>query len=64
MRPDHDLRRKVIRQWMLLPRSQRRTRAQAEEFAAKILAANTFGPGHNEPRLRVMGWLSSRMAKG
>jgi len=64
MRPDHDLRRKVIRQWMLLPRSQRRTMEQAEEFAAKVLAANTFGPGHIEPHLRVMGWLSSRIVKG
>lgn len=62
MRPDHDLRRKVIRQWMLLPRSKRTTE-EAETFVAKVLAANTLGPGRDDPHRRVMAWLASRTAK-
>lgn len=62
MRPDHDLRRKVIRQWMLLP-LPKRTREQAEIFAAQVLEANTLGPSRHDPRRRVVAWLLSRTAK-
>jgi len=63
MRPDHDLRRRVIREWMLLPRNRRRTIEQAEEFAAKVLGANTLA-GRADPHRRVMAWLTARMARG
>ena len=35
MRPEHEARRKIIREWMLLPKEKRRTKEHAEAFAKK-----------------------------
>jgi hypothetical protein len=63
MRPDHDLRRKVIREWMLLPRDRRKTHEQAAAFATRIVQANAIGRGREDPHQRVMAWLSPRIGK-
>jgi hypothetical protein len=37
---DHETRRKVIRQWMTLPKDKRQTAEQAAEFAKKAVEQN------------------------
>jgi hypothetical protein len=61
MRPEHDLRRKVIREWMLLPRDKRQTQDQAAAFAARVVQANTIG--REDPHDTVMAWLSPRIGR-
>jgi len=61
MRPDHDLRRKVIREWMSLPRDKRRTQEQAAAFATRVVQANAIG--REDPYDTVMAWLSSRIGR-
>jgi hypothetical protein len=63
MRPDHDLRRKVIREWMLLPRDRRKTHEQATAFATRAVEANTIARGREDPHQIVMAWLSPRIGK-
>jgi hypothetical protein len=63
MRPEHDLRRRVIREWMLLPRDKRQSQEQAAAFAAKIVLANTIGSHRADPHAIVMAWLSPRVGK-
>jgi hypothetical protein len=36
MRPEHEERRKIIREWMLQPKEKRQTKEQAEAFAKKV----------------------------
>jgi hypothetical protein len=35
MRPEHEARRKIIREWMSQPKEKRQTKEQAEAFAIK-----------------------------
>lgn len=63
MRPDNGLRRRVIREWMLLARDKRDNREQAAAFAAKVVQANTIGPRHGDPHTIVMAWLAPRIGK-
>jgi len=42
MRPENGLRRRVIREWMSLPRDRRQNQEQAAAFAAKVLQANAI----------------------
>jgi hypothetical protein len=63
MRPEHDLRRKVIREWMLLPRDKRQSQEQAAAFATKVVQANTIGSHRADPHEIVMGWLSPRVGR-
>ena len=37
MRPEHDARRAVIREWMSLPKEKRKTEEQAAAFAKKAM---------------------------
>jgi hypothetical protein len=60
MRPEHDARRVIIREWMSLPKENRRTRKQAETFAKKVMERV---PCSGDPCQRIMGWLSPRIAK-
>jgi hypothetical protein len=39
---DHETRRKVIRQWMSLPKDQRHSAGQAAEFAKKTVEQTEF----------------------
>ena len=37
MKPEHEARRKVIREWMSLPKDKRQTKEQAKPFAGKAM---------------------------
>jgi hypothetical protein len=60
MRPEHEMRRKIIREWMSLPRDKRQTEEQARPFAKK--AAERI-PSRGDPYRRVMSWLLPRTEK-
>jgi hypothetical protein len=64
MRPENDVRRRVIREWMSLPRDRRQNQEQAAAFAAKVLQANAIGPRRGDPYEIVMAWLSPRIGRG
>ena len=59
---DHETRRKVIRQWMSLPKDKR-TAEQAADFAKKALEQNELQPSRRDPYQRVMGWLLPRTGR-
>ena len=42
MRPEHDARRAIIREWMSLPRDKRQTEEQAAAFAIKAIEKHEF----------------------
>jgi hypothetical protein len=63
MRPENDLRRRVIREWMSLPRDKRQNHEQAGAFAAKVVQTNTIGARRADPYKIVMAWLSPRTGK-
>jgi hypothetical protein len=60
MRPEHEARRKIIREWMSLPKEKRQTKEQAEAFAKKAMDRV---PSSGDPYERIMGWLLPRIAK-
>jgi hypothetical protein len=62
MKPEHGLRRTVIREWMALPPDRRRTAEQAAAFAAKTIAAHNFGRD-GDHRAKILIWLSPRMGR-
>ena len=37
MKPEHETRRKIIREWMSLPKDKRQTEEQAKLFAKKAM---------------------------
>ena len=37
MKPEHEARRKIIREWMSLPKDKRQTEEQAAAFAMKVM---------------------------
>jgi hypothetical protein len=61
MRPEPDVRRKVIREWMLLSRDKRQTLEQAAAFATRVVQANAIG--RENPHDTVMAWLSPRIGR-
>jgi hypothetical protein len=63
MRPENELRRKVIRQWMSLPRDKRQNDEQAATFATKVVEANSIGSSRADPHKIVMAWLSPRVGR-
>jgi hypothetical protein len=60
MRPEHGMRRKIIREWMSLPGDKRRTEEQAKPFAKKAMERI---PSRGDPYRRVMSWLLPRTGK-
>jgi hypothetical protein len=68
---DHETRRKIIREWMALPKDKRQTAEQAATFAKKAVQQNEFhrcrrDPDekfHRDPFEKVMGWLLPRARK-
>ncbi len=58
MRPEHEARRAIIREWMRLPK-EKRTEQEAAAFAAK---ATERIPGEDAQQ-RIMGWLLPRLSK-
>ena len=63
MRPEHEVRRKLIREWMSLPRDKRQTQEQAAAFAKKAVETATIGPSRVDPYARIVGWLLPRTGK-
>jgi hypothetical protein len=63
MKLEHDVRRKVIREWMSLARDKRRTQEQAAAFAMEAIRANAIGRSREDPYRRIMGWLLPRTGK-
>ena len=62
MRPEHDARRTVIREWMSLPRERRQTEEQAAAFATQAAEKHKFTCSGDRYR-RIMAWLLPRTAK-
>jgi hypothetical protein len=60
---DHETRRKIIRQWMSLPKDRRQTAEQAAAFAKKALEDNELQHSRRDPYLRMMGWLLPRIGR-
>jgi hypothetical protein len=62
MRPQHDARRTVIREWMALPRQKRETKEQTAAFATKAAETHDF-VCQGDRHARIMTWLLPRTAK-
>jgi hypothetical protein len=68
---DHETRRKIIREWMALPKDKRHTEEQVVAFAKKATQQNQFhrsrrDPDHKfrrDPYQKVMGWVLPRAGK-
>jgi hypothetical protein len=60
---DHETRRKVIRQWMSLPKDKRQTPDQAADFARKAVEQNELQPSRRDPYERVVSWLLPRTGR-
>jgi hypothetical protein len=46
---DHETRRKIIRQWMALPKDKRQTAEQAAAFAKQAVEQNELQRGRRDP---------------
>ena len=57
---DHETRRKIIREWMALPKEKRQTEEQVAEKAAQ---QNEFHRSRRDPYQKLMGWLLPRAGK-
>jgi hypothetical protein len=60
MRPEHETRRKIIREWMSLPKGKRQTEEQAKPFAKKAMERM---PSDGDAYQRIMRWLLPRTGK-
>jgi hypothetical protein len=54
MKPEHETRRKIIREWMSLPKDKRQTEEQAKLFAKKAMEQI---PSSGDPYRQIMKWL-------
>lgn len=62
VKPEHDPRRAIIREWMALPTSSRKTTEQAAAFAAKMADTHTFRCAGDRYQ-RILAWLLPRAGK-
>jgi hypothetical protein len=60
---DHETRRKVIRQWMSLPKDKRQTAEQAAAYATKAVEENKLRLSRRDPCERMMSWLLPRVGR-
>ena len=68
---DHGMRRKIIREWMALPKEKRQSEAQVGAFANKAAQQNEFHRSRRDPDQKfrrdpyqkLMGWLLPRAGK-
>ncbi|HUO00526.1 MAG TPA: hypothetical protein VMU69_30385 [Bradyrhizobium sp.] len=68
---DHDTRRKIIREWMALPKNNRQTEEQAVVFAKKATQQSQFHRSRRDPNhqfrrnsyQKVLGWLAPRVGR-
>ena len=59
MKPEHETRRKIIREWMSLPKDKRQTET-AKPFAKKAMERI---PSSGDPYRLIMRWLLPRIGK-
>ena len=59
----HETRRKIIRQWIALPKDKRQTAEQAAAFAERAVEQNEVQRSRRDPYQRVIGWLSPRVGR-
>ena len=59
MSPEHEARRKIIREWMSLPKDKRQTEDQAVPFAKKAVERVSSG----DPYRQIMRWLKPRIGR-
>jgi hypothetical protein len=62
MRPEHEARRTIIREWMSLPQERRQTEEQAAAFATQAAEKHKFTCSGNRNQ-RITAWLLPRTAK-
>ena len=62
MKGENEARRAIIREWMSLPREQRRTEEQAAAFARKAIEKHDFRSSSDRAR-RILVWLMPRIGK-
>ena len=60
---EHQTRRKIIRQWMALPKDKRQTEKHVATFAKKAAQENEFQHSRRDPYQKVRGWLLPRAGK-
>jgi hypothetical protein len=68
---DHETRRKIIREWMALPKDKRQTEEQVAAFAKTAVQHHEFQSSRRDPDQKfrrdpfekVMGWLLPRAGK-
>jgi len=60
---DHETRRKIIREWMTLPKDKRQSEEQVAAFAKKAAQQNEFHRSRHNPNQKLMGWLLPRAGK-
>ncbi len=68
---DHETRRKIIREWMALPKEKRQTEEQVAAFAKKASQQNEFHRSRRDPYQKfrrdpyqkVIGWLLPRAGR-
>jgi hypothetical protein len=62
MKKQREARRKIIRQWTMLPKERRQSMEENSEFArtAARQNENAFVRSRRDPYERIMGWLLPR----
>jgi hypothetical protein len=60
MKSQHEVRQKIIREWMSLPKDKRQTEEQAKPFAKKAMERI---PSSGDRYRQIMGWLLPRIGK-
>jgi hypothetical protein len=58
---EHETRRKIIREWMKLPKDKRRTEEHVAAFAKMAVQQNEFTRSRRDPYQKVIGWLLPRV---
>jgi hypothetical protein len=62
MKPEHDARRAIIREWMSLSQDKRQTEEQAAAFTMKAVERHKFRCSGDKHQ-KIMGWLLPRIDK-
>lgn len=60
MEPEHEERRRIIREWMSFPKDKRQTEAQIETFAKKSMGRIPFS---RDPYRQIVKWLLPRAGR-
>ncbi len=60
---DHETRRKIIREWIALPKDKRQTAERAGAFAKRAAEQNELQRSRQDPHGRIMGWLLPRVGR-